>query len=154
MPNVPEVWQRRSTFRRECGVRAELSAPPSRIWSLLTDAPGFPRWNSTVKQIEGPIAPGQRLKVKVPISPRTFTPKVTAYEPESRMVWSDGAAPFFTGVRTYTLTPIEGGRTRFEMVEIFSGLMLPMIAPSLPDFGPPFLRYAYDLQQEAEGARP
>lgn len=153
MTKEPEIWQERGTFRREWGVRAELSAPPARIWGLLTDATEFPRWNSTVTQIEGPIAPGQKLKVKVPISERTFTPTVTTFDPEARMVWSDGAAPFFKGVRTFTLTPIESGRTRFEMVEVFTGLMLPMIAPSLPDFGPPFLRYAQDLKKEVEGDR-
>jgi hypothetical protein len=36
------------------------------------------------------------------------------------------------------------------MAEVFSGLMLPMIKGSLPDFGPPFEAYAADLKREAE----
>jgi hypothetical protein len=36
------------------------------------------------------------------------------------------------------------------MVEVFRGLMLPMIKGSLPDFGPPFEQYAADLKREAE----
>jgi hypothetical protein len=39
---------------------------------------------------------------------------------------------------------------RFEMTETFSGLMLPMIASRLPDFGPIFERYAADLRAGAE----
>jgi hypothetical protein len=36
------------------------------------------------------------------------------------------------------------------MVEVFSGLMLPMIAGSLPNFGPAFEQYAADLKRAAE----
>jgi hypothetical protein len=68
------------------------------------------------------------------------------------MVWSDGAAPMFKGVRTYTLTPRSDGTTEFSMVEVFRGLMLPMIKRSLPDFAPAFATYAEDLKREAEKA--
>lgn len=40
----------------------------------------------------------------------------------------------------------------FSMVEVMSGLMLPLIRGSLPDFGPPFEQYAADLKREAERA--
>ena len=139
-----------TTFRMECGVSIRVSAPPERVFRLLTDAAGFPRWNSTVTSIEGDIAVGKKLKIRVPISDRTFTPKVTELEPAKRMVWADGAAPMFKGVRTFTLTPAAGGATDFTMVEVFSGLMLPMIKGSLPDFGPVFEKYAEDLKREAE----
>ncbi len=139
-----------TTFRMECRVTINVKAPASKIWALLTKASDFPRWNSTVTSIEGDIALGQKLKIKVPISERTFSPKVTELEPEKRMVWSDGAAPMFKGVRTFTLRPAADGSTEFEMAEVFSGLMLPMIKGSLPDFGPPFEAYAADLKREAE----
>jgi hypothetical protein len=38
------------------------------------------------------------------------------------------------------------------MTEVFSGLMLPMIKRSLPDFGPSFTTYAADLKGAAEGS--
>ena len=57
----------------------------------------------------------------------------------------------FKGERTFTLTPQTDGTTDFEMVEILSGVMLPMIKGSLPDFAPVFDRYALDLKKEAEG---
>ena len=66
------------------------------------------------------------------------------------MVWEDGAGGIFKGVRTYTLSPNEDGSTQFAMNEVFSGLMLPMIAGSLPDFGPTFEQYAADLKRAAE----
>lgn len=68
------------------------------------------------------------------------------------MVWSDGFAPMFRRVRTFTLTPRAGGVTEFEMREAFSGAMLPMIRKSLPDFGPSFATFAADLKRAAEHA--
>jgi uncharacterized protein YndB with AHSA1/START domain len=143
-----------STFRMECAVQCTISAPAHVIWKLLTNAKDFPRWNSTVTSIDGEIAKGNKLSIRVPISDRTFSPKVTELEPESfRMIWSDGMAPMFKGERTFTLTPHDGAdgqACEFSMVEVFSGVMLPMIKGSLPDFAPVFEKYAQDLKAEAE----
>jgi hypothetical protein len=139
-----------STFRMQCGVAIRIQAPAGRVWALLTNAADFPRWSSTVTNIGGKIALGEKLAVTVPLAPgRTFKPKVTELEAEQRMVWSNGAAPMFKGVRSYTLTPKDGG-VEFAMVEVFSGLMLPLIKKSLPDFAPAFEQYATDLKREAE----
>jgi hypothetical protein len=141
-----------TAFRMECSVGINVRAKPSAVWALLTNAAEFPSWNSTVTGIEGEIALGQKLALRVSAAPgRVFKPKVTAFEPEKRMVWSDGAAPMFKGVRTFTVTPKGDGTTDFAMVEVFSGVMLPLIKGSLPDFGPPFEQYAADLKRAAEG---
>ena len=141
----------RQTFRMECAVAINIQAKPEKIWSLLTNAAELPRWNSTVTSIEGEIALGAKLRLRVPLAPkRVFTPKVSAFEPSKRMVWQDGAAPMFRGVRTFTISPRDNGSYDFSMVEVFSGLMLPMIAGSLPDFAPSFERYAADLKRAAE----
>jgi len=152
-PNEPKVTQTKSAFRMSVSVIVRVDAKPDRIWPLLTNADDFPRWNSTVTQIEGTIAAGEKIVVKVPISPdRDFKLKVVECVPEQRMVWADGFAPMFRGERTYTLTEADDGSTSFEMTEVFSGLMLPMIAGSLPDFAPSFLTYAADLKREAQSA--
>ena len=140
-----------SAFRMDCAIQTTIRASPDRIWALLTDAAGFPRWNSTVTSIEGEIAAGQTLKLKVPSAPgRVFKPKVSIVEPGRSMIWSDGMAPMFKGIRTFTLTPCGDGSTEFSMREEFSGLMLPMIKGSLPDFAPVFEAYAEDLRRAAE----
>ena len=66
------------------------------------------------------------------------------------MVWSDGNA-MFKGVRTYTFAGKPSGTTDFTMAEVYTGLKLPMIAGSLPDFGPVFEQYLKDLKKAAEG---
>jgi hypothetical protein len=140
-----------STFRQDCSIRCDIKASPEAIWALLTDAKRFPKWNSTVTSIDGEIALGQTLALKVPLDPkRTFKPKVTKLVPNQAMIWSDGFAPMFRGVRTFSLTSKGEGLTEFAMREEFSGLMLPMIRGSLPDFAPAFETYAADLKVEAE----
>ena len=139
------------TFRLECSTTIKVRASPERIWALLTNAADFPRWNSTVTRITGKIEQGERLALEVPAAPgRTFKPRVVKLEPERTMVWSDGFAPMFKGVRTFTLAPDPDGSTVFSMVEVLSGVMLPMIKGSLPDLGPAFEAYAADLKREAE----
>ena len=141
----------RSTFRMKYAVSIDIAAEPERIWALLTDAEGMSRWNSTIESIEGTIAEGNTIKLRAKIAPgRVFKLKIGKVVPGETMVWSDGFAPMFRGVRTYTLTPQPDGRTRFAMEEVFSGVMLPMIAGSLPDFGPAFEAYARDLKRASE----
>jgi hypothetical protein len=150
-PTTGRASKSATAFRMECSVAIHIEAKAETIWALLTDAAGFPRWNSTVTSLEGKIAPGERLALRVKTDPkRVFKPRVTALRAPARMVWSDGAAPMFKGVRTFTLSPRPDGSTDFSMVEVFSGVMLPMIKGSLPDFGPPFEQYAADLKREAE----
>jgi hypothetical protein len=135
-----------------CAVECRIDASAEKVWALLTNAADFPRWNSTVSKIDGNIELGEKLALQVPAAPgRTFKPRVSQLTPNQSMEWSDGFAPMFKGVRTFTLTPNPDGSTNFNMTEVFSGLMLPMIKGSLPDFGPSFEAYAADLKREAEG---
>jgi hypothetical protein len=146
------VVKTRSKFRMQCAVSAEIKSPPDKIWALLTRVDDMVRWNSTLTSIEGNVEPGGTVKMQVPEAPgRTFTVKVTRLIPNQEMVWREGNPVMFLGVRTYSLTPSQdGSTTQFDMTEVFSGLMLPMIAGRLPDFGPIFEQYAADLKAEAE----
>jgi hypothetical protein len=76
MPSPPtKATQLSRTFRLEYATRIEVRATPQRIWSLLTNAAEFPRWNSTVTRIAGTIAEGERLALEVAAAPgRTFKP--------------------------------------------------------------------------------
>ena len=148
------LTQTRGAFSMSCRVEVNIRAHAGHIWNLLTDAKGFPRWNSTVSSVEGHIREGERLRLHVPGTDRTFTPTISGVVPNERMTWTGGFAPVFKGVRTFELKPRDDGSTDFAMQERFSGLMLPFVKGSLPDFGPVFERYADDLKQESERARP
>lgn len=80
---------------------------------------------------------------------RIFNLRVTTFAPNECRVWQDGT-PLFRGVRQYTLTSRGDDATEVTMVETITGLMLPMIAGSLPDQGSSFERFLADLKAEAE----
>jgi len=146
----PKITQSRSTFSLTCRVEIDIHATPERIWSVLTDAAGYARWNSTVARMEGEIAEGSRFKLWVPGETRTFTPKVSDVAANEHMTWTGGFAPLFKGVRTFTLRPSAAAVTEFVMTEHFTGLILPLVGRKLPDFGPIFKTYAEDLRRETE----
>ena len=43
-----------------CEVAVNIRASAAIVWSLLTDAKGFSRWNSTVTRIDGEIREGEQ----------------------------------------------------------------------------------------------
>lgn len=151
MTNTHAAETADQTFRRTTSVRTEIAAAPQVVWALLTNATKFPEWNSTVTSIEGSIERGARLALKVPLAPkRTFKPKVIDLVENEHMVWAEGFAPMFRGVRTFTVTATVRNTTEFTMTEVLSGAMLPMVRGSLPDFAPAFTTYAADLKRAAE----
>ena len=131
-----------------------IRARPEAIWAVLTDAAGYPQWNSTVARIDGRIAAGEKVTVHAKAtSGRAFPLKVTEFVPARKMVWT-GGMPFglFTGTRSYTLTPTSADGVEFAMREEFSGLLAPLIARSIPDLQPAFDAFAADLKRHAERA--
>ena len=107
----------------DVAVSVDIAASPTRVWALLTDGAAVPSWNSTVSKLAGTIAAGERLAIEVPAAPgRTFRPRVVEFEADRRMVWADGFAPMFKGVRTFELEPLADGGTRFTMRERLGGV--------------------------------
>lgn len=131
-------------------VGATIDAPPEVVWAVLTDAEAFAGWNSTILELEGDLSPGGSVALVSRAAPkRSFKLDVTTFEPPARMVWEDGNDSF-RGVRTFTLSPSADGGTVWTMREAFSGKMMKMIGPKLPDFTADFEDFAADLAAEAE----
>ena len=96
-----------------------IRARPETIWALLTDAVGYPQWNSTVERIDGHIAAGGKITVHTKsaaksttktASGRAFPLRVTQFEHVRRMTWAGGMPlGLFTGIRTFVLTPTASG---------------------------------------------
>jgi hypothetical protein len=142
----------KNTFSMTCRVEARIAANVETIWALLTEAKGFSRWNSTVTAIDGNIREGERIRIHVPGSDRTFTPRVSGVEINKHMTWSNGVAPLFKGSRTFELRQRDDRSTDFIMEEKFEGLIFAIVKNRLPDFRLIFEKYAFDLKNEAERA--
>ena len=135
-------------------VKISIRATPERIWALLTDAPGYTRWNHTVEKVDGKIARGERVTVHPKINAsRAFPVKVTEFEPSRRRVWTGGMPlGLFKGERTFTLEAGSTGDVEFSMREVYSGLMAPLIGRSIPDLQAAFDEFAGDLKRAAEAS--
>jgi hypothetical protein len=113
----------KKTFSRETSVSIDIKADPSIIWALLTNASGFPGWNSTVISIDGNIAPGEKIKLISTLDPkRSFKLKVKEFHPESKLVWGDAM-----GNRIYTLHKNGNRPILFSMAEKIGALFSPCL---------------------------
>jgi hypothetical protein len=131
---------------------ATIAAAPETVWSILTDAKGYPTWDSGVERVEGTIVSGERIKVHSEVSPgRAFPVTVDRANDGAIMTWTGGMPlGLFRGVRTFTLTPNGSGGTEFRMREEYSGPLLGLVWRSMPDLQPSFDKFASGLKQRAE----
>jgi hypothetical protein len=142
------------TFSTVYDVGIEIDAPADKVWKVLTDSKNFAKWNSTVISLKGDIKLGKDLVLKSTSAPdRDFNLNVSTFVKNKKMVWEDGTSGIFKGVRTYTLSALPSGKTKFTMSENFAGAMYPMIKGALPDFKESFTDFAKDLKSESEKKR-
>jgi hypothetical protein len=129
-----------------------IDAAPEKVWSVLVATKAWPEWDPFCDKIEGTVALGAKIKAFTKLSPgRAFPVKVSELVPNERMVWTGGMPlGLFRGERTYTLAK-EGGRTRFQMREQFSGPMLALIGGTIPDMTEAFEKFAAGLKARSEG---
>jgi uncharacterized protein YndB with AHSA1/START domain len=149
-PQDGKATTTRSTWQLAFSVTRTIAASQTTLWNLLADAGAQSRWNSTLTSIDGTIALGKRVSFKVPEAPRqTFSPKVVAFDEPNSMLWRLNRWPLLVSNRTYQLSPGAQGVTDVTITEVFHGLLLPLAAKSLPDFGAMFERTLKDLRAAA-----
>ncbi|MGB0862724.1 MAG: SRPBCC domain-containing protein [Saprospiraceae bacterium] len=135
----------KKTFSRTTSISQTIQAKPSVIWSLITNASDFSRWNSTVISIEGEIKQGQKIALKSTLDEsRTFKLKVKEVIPNQKLVWGDAM-----GKRIFRLEQ-DGSSTIFSMTETIGGPIFPLFASKIPSFDASFEQFVADLKQESE----
>ena len=136
----------------EYQAEATIDAPADLVWSILTDAAGYTRWDSGVEKVQGEIAPGTKIKLFSKVNPgRAFPVKVAFVEPTRVMTWTGGMPlGLFKGVRTFRLVGPSPTETAFTMREVFTGPMLGMVTKKMPDLQPAFDQFTAGLKAEAE----
>ncbi|KNG94048.1 SRPBCC domain-containing protein [Pseudaestuariivita atlantica] len=131
----------------------DISAPPDRVWQVLTDAPTLAGGGFGILRIDGSIAQGQTFRLWSEVAPkRAFALTVVTMEAPRLMVWTSGM-PFglFRGTRRFNLSA-HGSQTRFDMRETFTGPLAPLFGRAIPDLQPSFDTFAAALKRHAEGA--
>ncbi|MBX2868443.1 MAG: SRPBCC domain-containing protein [Acidiferrobacterales bacterium] len=122
------------------------------IWRVLTDAPGWTEWDTTIDDLIGDMELNAKLEVYSRLSPeRAFKVRVLEFSPPTQMVWKGGLPlGLFSGVRTFQLTPGEGAFTEVTVHEQFTGPLRPLFKKLIPDLQPVFEEFLTCLKKEVE----
>ena len=130
----------------------EINAPPETVWDILTDGSKYIEWDPGMVSLDGKISPNEKLTIYAKISPgRAFNVTVAEFEPNRKMVWSSGMPMgLFKGERTFTIEPLQDGKVKFSLQEVFTGLLLPLFGGTIPDMNPTFAAFATALKERAE----
>lgn len=83
----------------------DISAPPERIWEIMSDIARWPEWTPTVTNVElldtGPFRVGMRARLRQPRLPVAVW-TVTAIEPGRAFTW-ESLNPGVTAVATHRI---------------------------------------------------
>jgi hypothetical protein len=140
---------------REIRRELEIAAPAPRVWQVLTDFSSYPEWNPFMRSIEGDIAEGARIRVRIePPGGRgvSIKPTVLVVEPERELRWIGRllVPGVFDGVHSLRIDPIDEGRSRFTQAERFSGLTVGAFGSLLTRTAAGFERMNAALKVRAE----
>jgi hypothetical protein len=105
--------------------RVGVRAPSERIWEVLTDLPGWDRWNPVETGIAGVIAFGGELALTERIEglpERRVIGRVSDWQPNAQLVWAEKRGWLFNVVRFYEIEELAPGSSIVANGFIFSGL--------------------------------
>ena len=110
----------------------DIDAPPSTVWSVLTDTDAYPEWNPFVRELTGELVTGARLRVVLGAPgrrPMTLRPRVLTASPPRELAWLGHflVPGVFDARHSFVLEPLPGGGTRFTQSEHFSGILVPFL---------------------------
>jgi hypothetical protein len=121
---------------KELRSEIDIHASDERVWQLLTDFASFPQWNPFIRRVSGEAKTGARLEVYLqPSGARgtTFRPRVLKVEPKRELRWLGHLVipGLFDGEHIFTIEPLEANRVHFVQRELFTGLLVPLLAHGL-----------------------
>jgi hypothetical protein len=131
----------------------EISAPPDRVWAVMSDIEAWPEWTPTVTRVElldpGPLAVGQRARVLQPRLPAAVW-RITALEPGRSFTWVT-RSPGVVVTARHSVEPVEGG-SRAHLALHFGGMLGPLVARITRGLNTRYLGLeAAGLRQRSEG---
>ncbi|GAA2743344.1 SRPBCC family protein [Kitasatospora cinereorecta] len=110
-------------------VAVEIAAAPERVWEVLTDVAGWPRWTESMTAVrrldEGPLAVDSEARVEQPRLTAAVW-KVSELEPGRSFEWRSENAGFTT-TGSHRLEPTGSGGTRVVLGVRQEGFLAPLL---------------------------
>lgn len=113
----------------------QISAPPERVWAVLTDLEKYQEWNPFIREARGQVKVGDKLTVRIfpPDSKAMeFKPVVKSVVENREFSWLGRflIPGLFDGEHIFQLKQNESG-TLLIQKEHFSGMLVPLLWKSL-----------------------
>jgi hypothetical protein len=135
--------------------RIQIEAPAKDVRAVLLNFPAYPQWNPFIVRVDGPIAPGSKVRVTVKpvgkdaLSGDTIVTSLT----DTRLAWTGSLAfpGLFRGAHEFIIEEQGPNRTMFYQNEKMSGIIVPFF-----DFKPEaagFVLMNEALKKRAEAQR-
>src|SRR2546422_4342208 len=121
---------------KELRTEIEIAASANRVWATLTDFSSFPVWNPFIRRVDGELRVGASLVIGLQLPTArsmTFRPRVLRVEPGRQLRWRGHfiVRGLFDGEHAFEIEALSADRARLVHREIFTGLLVPLMARSL-----------------------
>jgi hypothetical protein len=120
-------------FRKEIRDEIEILASPEAVWKALTDFEAFREWNAFMRPVVGEAEEGAKLRVQIrPPGGKAmaFRPRVTKVVQDGELRWKGRL--WIPGLldeeHIFEIEPLGPDRVRFVQREVFTGLLVPLMA--------------------------
>jgi len=130
---------------QEIKTEIEISAPPAKVWSILSDINKWQEWSPIIKKSSGDVSVGSELTIAMigklegedgPI----YNPIVTELDEPNKLQWQAHMISgfIFTNYKVLELEETSTG-TRLVHKEMFKGLLAPIFCGQMEEGVPPML---------------
>jgi hypothetical protein len=129
---------------REIRTEIQITAPPEKVWSLLTDFNNWKNWNPTINEISGDASVGSKLIITMRCEDGSkghkYSPVITTFKKPNFMRWEAKMISnfLFSSDKIFELKETSSGTLLIHkeifdgiIVTLFWGKMSPGILPML-----------------------
>lgn len=121
---------------KEIKTQVLIKAGPGRVWDILTNFAAYPGWNPFITSVEGNVAVGNTIRVRLCQpggTPMTMRPKVLVFAKNKEFRWIGrlGFRGLFDGEHSFEIIDNGNGSVMFIQRETFRGILVPLFAKML-----------------------
>ena len=137
--------------QKEIKTSIDISAPPTKVWEVLTNFSEYENWNPFLKSIEGDVEVGKKIRINV--NGMKFKPIVLIFNENKEIRWI-GKFLFkglFDGEHSFDIIDNQNGTSTFKQEEKFTGILVGLFSKKLEsETKPGFVAMNKKLKEIAE----